>query len=91
MSDSSPTLRARATYIGGPTVLLEVGGFRLLTDPTLDPGGTEYTTAIYTLRKAEGPAVPMAERRRSMPCSSLTTTTSIISIAPAASSSSGRR
>lgn len=61
MSDSSSTLRTRATYIGGPTVLLEVGGFRLLTDPTLDPGGTEYTTAVYTLRKEEAPAVPAAE------------------------------
>lgn len=61
MADSSSTLKARATYIGGPTVLLEVGGYRLLTDPTLDPGGTEYTTAVYTLRKTEAPAVPAAE------------------------------
>ena len=61
MADSASTLKARATYIGGPTVLLEVGGLRLLTDPTLDPGGTEYPTAVYTLRKAEGPAVPAAE------------------------------
>ena len=25
------------THIGGPTVLLEVEGWRLLTDPTFDP------------------------------------------------------
>lgn len=51
MPDSPPMLSARATYIGGPTVLLEVGGFRLLTDPTFDPAGTEYPTAVYTLRR----------------------------------------
>src|SRR5690348_17651386 len=54
-------LSVRATYIGGPTVLLEIGGFRLLTDPTLDPGGMEYSTAVYTLRKVEAPALPTAE------------------------------
>ena len=26
----------RITLIGGPTALIEVGGFRLLTDPTFD-------------------------------------------------------
>ena len=45
------------TYIGGPTALLEVGGARLLTDPTLDPAGSAYTTAVYTLRKSLGPAI----------------------------------
>jgi L-ascorbate metabolism protein UlaG (beta-lactamase superfamily) len=55
------TLSARATYIGGPTVLLEVEGFRLLTDPTFDPAGTEYPTAVYTLRKTENPAIATAE------------------------------
>jgi L-ascorbate metabolism protein UlaG (beta-lactamase superfamily) len=49
----------RITYIGGPTALLEVGGFRLLTDPTFDPAGSEYPTAVYTLRKTQGPAVKM--------------------------------
>lgn len=45
------------TYIGGPTLLLELGGVRLLTDPTLDPAGSEYRTAVYTLRKTMGPAI----------------------------------
>jgi L-ascorbate metabolism protein UlaG (beta-lactamase superfamily) len=48
---------ARITYIGGPTALIEVGGFRLLTDPTFDPAGSEYPTAVYTLRKTQGPAL----------------------------------
>lgn len=47
----------RVTYIGGPTALLEWGGVRLLTDPTFDPAGETYTTAVYTLRKTHGPAL----------------------------------
>ncbi|HEY4337680.1 MAG TPA: MBL fold metallo-hydrolase [Puia sp.] len=30
------------TYVGGPTVILEIGGLRLMTDPTLDPVGTSF-------------------------------------------------
>jgi L-ascorbate metabolism protein UlaG (beta-lactamase superfamily) len=45
------------TYIGGPTALLEFGGVRLLTDPTFDPAGGEYTTGPVTLRKLAGPAL----------------------------------
>jgi L-ascorbate metabolism protein UlaG (beta-lactamase superfamily) len=29
----------RLTHIGGPTVLVEVAGWRILTDPTFDPPG----------------------------------------------------
>ena len=29
------------TYIGGPTLVLELGGIRLLTDPTFDPARSE--------------------------------------------------
>lgn len=47
----------RFTYIGGPTALFEIGGIRFLTDPTFDPGGSEYKTNIYTLHKTAGPAV----------------------------------
>lgn len=32
----------RITHIGGPTALIEVGGWRLLTDPTFDPAGGRY-------------------------------------------------
>jgi L-ascorbate metabolism protein UlaG (beta-lactamase superfamily) len=45
------------TYIGGPTALLEIAGLRFLTDPTFDPGDSEYTTPVYTLRKSTGPAI----------------------------------
>jgi L-ascorbate metabolism protein UlaG (beta-lactamase superfamily) len=45
-------LTLKATYIGGPTLLLEWAGVRILTDPTFDPAGTQYAV----LRKVAGPA-----------------------------------
>ena len=45
------------THIGGPTVLLDFSGVRLLTDPTFDPSGGEYKTGPVTLRKLAGPAL----------------------------------
>jgi L-ascorbate metabolism protein UlaG (beta-lactamase superfamily) len=48
------------TLIGGPTVLIEVGGFRLLTDPTFDAPG-EYQLPHVVLRKTAGPALAAAE------------------------------
>ncbi len=47
----------RLTYIGGPTVLLELAGLRLLTDPTFDPAGGEYHGTGSTLYKTQDPAV----------------------------------
>lgn len=47
----------RLTYIGGPTALLELGGLRILTDPTFDPAGTEYPRPGDVLRKTQGPAL----------------------------------
>src|SRR6185503_10417320 len=44
------------TVIGGPTALLEIGGFRLLTDPTFDAPG-EYPLPYTTLVKTTGPAL----------------------------------
>jgi hypothetical protein len=45
----------KITLIGGPTALLEVGGLRVLTDPTFDPPGS-YAGAV-TLTKLTGPAL----------------------------------
>jgi L-ascorbate metabolism protein UlaG (beta-lactamase superfamily) len=51
----------RFTHIGGPTVLIEVGGWRLLTDPTFDPPGRKYNFGWGTSsRKLAGPAVAAA-------------------------------
>jgi L-ascorbate metabolism protein UlaG (beta-lactamase superfamily) len=36
---------------------LEFGGVRLLTDPTFDPGGSEYESGPAILRKLAGPAL----------------------------------
>jgi L-ascorbate metabolism protein UlaG (beta-lactamase superfamily) len=47
---------AKITLIGGPTALVEIGGFRLLTDPTFDPPG-EYKLAHVTLKKTSHPAL----------------------------------
>jgi L-ascorbate metabolism protein UlaG (beta-lactamase superfamily) len=41
-------------YAGGPTALLEVGGVRLLTDPTFDPAG-DYPIGSRALTKTAGP------------------------------------
>jgi L-ascorbate metabolism protein UlaG (beta-lactamase superfamily) len=39
------------TYISGTTLLIEVGGLRLLTDPTFDPKKTNYITDSVKLSK----------------------------------------
>jgi L-ascorbate metabolism protein UlaG (beta-lactamase superfamily) len=44
------------TLIGRPTVLIEIDGFRLLTDPTFDAPGS-YQLPHVTLEKLEGPAM----------------------------------
>jgi L-ascorbate metabolism protein UlaG (beta-lactamase superfamily) len=46
------------THVGGPTVLIEVGGWRLLTDPTFDPAGRDYRFGWGTgSKKLAGPAI----------------------------------
>ena len=48
----------RITHIGGPTVLLEFGGWRLLNDPTFDPPGERWNFGWGALsQKLTGPAV----------------------------------
>ena len=48
--------RLRARRLGGPTAILELGGLRLLTDPTFDPPGEYDTGRGYRLVKTAGPA-----------------------------------
>jgi hypothetical protein len=52
---STPTI----TLIGGPTALIEIDGFRLLTDPTFDAPG-DYRLPHTTLVKTSGPALDAA-------------------------------
>jgi L-ascorbate metabolism protein UlaG (beta-lactamase superfamily) len=55
-------MSVRLTHIGGPTVLIEVEGWRVLTDPTFDGPGRSYAFGWGTgSRKLAGSAVPAAE------------------------------
>jgi len=48
----------RITHIGGPTVLIEFDGWRLLTDPTFDTPGRRYTFGWgSSSRKGTGPSI----------------------------------
>jgi L-ascorbate metabolism protein UlaG (beta-lactamase superfamily) len=51
----------KITSIGGPTALLEIDGFRLLTDPAFDAAGSELTNGPVTLRKTAGPTMTPAQ------------------------------
>jgi L-ascorbate metabolism protein UlaG (beta-lactamase superfamily) len=53
------------THIGGPTVLIEVGGWRILTDPTFDAPGRRYAFGWGTSsRKLTGPAIAASDLGR---------------------------
>lgn len=53
---------ARITHIGGPTALIEVEGWRLLTDPTFDSPGGRYSFGWGSAsHKEAGPALPAGE------------------------------
>lgn len=47
-------------YLGGPTSLIELGGVRLLTDPTFDPPG-DYPIGSRVLTKTDDAAVRASE------------------------------
>jgi len=50
----------RITLVGGPTALIEIAGFRLLTDPTFDAPG-DYRMPHVTLTKTSRPALTPQE------------------------------
>jgi L-ascorbate metabolism protein UlaG (beta-lactamase superfamily) len=59
------TTEVRITHIGGPTTLIEVGGWRLLTDPTFDPPGGSYRFGWGTgSRKTAGPSIDASQLGR---------------------------
>ncbi len=52
----------RLTHLGGPTLLIEVAGWRILTDPTFDPPGRRYKFGWGTAStKVAAPAMTIAE------------------------------
>lgn len=57
-ADTLTTMGLTLTHVGGPTVLVELEGWRVLTDPTFDPPGRTYGFALGTSStKAAGPAL----------------------------------
>ena len=54
----------RLTYVGTATVLLEVAGLRVITDPVFDPAGTRYRvgrTELLTHTHWSGPAMEASD------------------------------
>jgi len=52
----------RLTHVGGPTALIEIAGWRLLSDPTFDPAGGAYRFGWGTgSEKLAGPALAAEE------------------------------
>jgi L-ascorbate metabolism protein UlaG (beta-lactamase superfamily) len=51
----------RVTFVGGPTALLEIGGRRLLTDPTFSPSGVHKSATGRLLTKTEDPGVSLSD------------------------------
>ncbi|SDI76911.1 MBL fold metallo-hydrolase [Mucilaginibacter gossypii] len=57
MTENLNESQLTAIYIGGPTLVLEIGGLRIITDPTLDPEGTSFKIDNkLTISKLSGPA-----------------------------------
>lgn len=59
--DVVPRTANTVTVIGGPTALIHLAGWALLTDPTFDPAGTEYLDGPVPVRKTAGPALEPGE------------------------------
>ncbi|MBE4737264.1 MULTISPECIES: MBL fold metallo-hydrolase [Streptomyces] len=57
VTPAAPTV----TLLGGPTALIRLAGWTLLTDPTFDAAGTEYQDGPVRLRKTSDPALKPAQ------------------------------
>ncbi len=55
-----PCLDVNLTLVGGPTLLVEIAGIRLLSDPTFD-SPSQYESRGIVLEKTAGPAVSAEE------------------------------
>ena len=74
------------THIGGPTTLLELDGWRILTDPTFDKPGRTLPVRLGHLvtQDARAGAGPLTDSARSTRCCSPTSITPTTSTTPAA-------
>jgi len=84
------SLETTLTLIGGPTVLMELSGLRLLTDPTFDEPG-EYEARGIVLEKKSGPALSADQLGVFDAASSAMTSTSTIWTGWGERSCKGRR
>lgn len=54
------SMRPRLTYLGGPTYLIEIGRFRIISDPGFDPQGTQRNEGPgHLLTKVMAPPIPV--------------------------------
>lgn len=54
------SMQPRVTYLGGPTYLIEIGRFRIISDPGFDPQGTERNEGPgHLLTKVMAPPIPV--------------------------------
>lgn len=54
------SMAPRLTYLGGPTYLLEIGQFRIISDPGFDPQGTARNEGPgHLLTKVMAPPIPV--------------------------------
>ena len=59
---TSLSMMPRLTYLGGPTYLIEIGRFRIISDPGFDPQGTERNEGPgHLLTKVMEPPIPVDE------------------------------
>jgi L-ascorbate metabolism protein UlaG (beta-lactamase superfamily) len=57
---TSLAMSPRLTYLGGPTYLIEIGQFRIISDPGFDPQGTERNEGPgHLLTKVMAPPIPV--------------------------------
>jgi L-ascorbate metabolism protein UlaG (beta-lactamase superfamily) len=57
---TSLAMQPRITYLGGPTYLLEIGQFRIISDPGFDPQGTQRNEGPgHLLTKVMAPPIPV--------------------------------
>ena len=60
MPINAAALAIKVATIGGPTAIIEIDGYRIMTDPSLDSAGTEYPASV-PLVKTMNPAMQVKE------------------------------
>ncbi len=55
--NQTPVHQIHLTHIGGPTALIEIGQWRILTDPTFELAGYQYSAGPQVVSKTTSPAL----------------------------------